>query len=244
MTNKPYRFELKYWTNPQEAQLIERELRHFGMGLDAHSTSTGGVSWVTSLYFDSYEFKDYQEKCGGLIRRKKIRARIYEPYLDKSQTVWFELKKKHDTRISKIRLKLSRDEWENFMDRGVTALLALKRDGPDEDAKNEIAWNLINYSAKPRVVVRYKRKSYVAPSSNLRITFDYNLETCRRADLQYNGFMIDVNVDGGIILEIKSNSALPCWLGDIIKKYNLKKEAISKYARGLETLFRYNPLPR
>ncbi|MDP3954718.1 MAG: polyphosphate polymerase domain-containing protein [bacterium] len=244
MTNKPYRFEFKYWASRQDALSIERELGHFGMGPDTHSASTGGISWVTSLYFDSYEFKDYQEKSAGLIRRKKLRARIYEPYLDKSKTVWLEIKKKNDVRVSKIRLKLNRDEWESFMSRGVTALLALERAGLENDAKNEIAWNLINYSAKPKVVVQYKRKSFVVPSSNLRITFDTELKACKKSDLLYSGFMVDADLDDNIIIEIKSNSALPFWLGEIIKKYNLKKEAISKYARGVEAIFRYNSLPR
>jgi hypothetical protein len=244
MNNFPFRYEFKYWIGSWDLLNIERELKFHGMALDPYNASLGGISWVTSLYFDSYDFNDYQEKCAGLIKRKKIRARIYEPYLNNSQTVWLELKKKHDVKVSKTRLKLNRNEWDSFSNRGVSALLSFNKNEAENKAKQEIAWNIINFSAKPQILIRYRRKSYVTPSSNLRITFDTNLEACRVADLRYNGFMVDAETENDIILEIKSNSPLPSWLGDIIKKYDLKKEAISKYARGVEAVFRYNPLPR
>jgi len=45
----------------------------------------------------------------------------------------------------------------------------------------------------------------------------------------------------GIILEIKSDYAIPRWLGRIIENYNLKTDAISKYAYGVEAVFKHNP---
>src|SRR3990167_10614441 len=110
-----YRFEFKYLIKPQAAGFIEQELKRFGMELDGPSALLGDGYYVTSLYFDSYDFKDYQDKCGGLRKRKKIRARIYEPYLDKSSSVMLELKKKDGERIGKTQLKLSRGEWQKFI---------------------------------------------------------------------------------------------------------------------------------
>ena len=242
-----YRFESKFLIEPQTAEFIERELRNFGMKLDDPSALLGDGYCVTSLYFDSYSFSDYQDKSGGFEKRKKIRARIYEPFLDKSLSVWLELKKKMGEAIMKTRLKLSRGEWEEFMDKGVSALMLFKRYGPESEIKNEIIRNIIVSSAKPQIIVSYKRKPYIASTSSaLRVTFDSVLQACRKINLEHNVFMtpIDEINRKGIILEIKSNYAIPQWLGGIIRSYNLRRDAISKYAYGVEAVFRHNPLFR
>lgn len=242
-----YRFEFKYFIRPQTAEFIEQELKYFGMELDKPSELLGDGYYVTSLYFDSYSFSDYQDKSGGFKKRKKIRARIYEPFLDKSLSVRLELKKKTGETIKKTGLKLSRKEWEEFMDKGVSALMHFKRYGPENEVKNEIMQNIITSSAKPKIVVRYKRKPYIASTSSaLRVTFDSGLQACRKTNLDRNIFMtpIDEINRKGIILEVKSNFAIPQWLGGIIRNYNLKKDAISKYTYGVEAVFRHNPLFR
>ncbi|OGN10613.1 MAG: hypothetical protein A3J46_05390 [Candidatus Yanofskybacteria bacterium RIFCSPHIGHO2_02_FULL_41_11] len=243
-----YRFEFKYFIMPLAEKSIEKELKRFGMKLDAPSILLGDGYYVTSLYFDSYDFKDYQDKCGGFKKRKKIRARIYEPYLEKSSSVMLELKKKDGERIGKTQLRLSRGEWQNFAERGVSSLLGLERHGPEENKnKNELIRNIIISAAKPQVVIRYKRKPYIATTSSaLRVTFDSCLEARKTTDLGRNVFMtpIDEINRKGTILEVKSNYAMPQWLGRIIKDFNLKNEAISKYAYGVEAVFKYNPLFR
>src|SRR3989344_7246510 len=242
-----YRFEFKYFITPLVARSIEKELKRFGMKLDDPSILLGDGYYVTSLYFDSYDFKDYQDKCGGFKKRKKIRARIYELFLDKSSSILLEIKKKTGERVEKVQLKLSRQEWQQFMDRGVSALISLNKNDSEEEAKNEIMRNIIVFSAKPQIIIRYKRKPYIASTSSaLRVTFDSGLEACRKTDLNRNTFMtpIDEINKRGIILEVKSNYAIPQWLGSIIRDYNLKAEAISKYAHGVEAVFRYNPLSR
>ena len=241
------RFEFKYFVTPQVAKLIELKLKNFGMKLDAPGVLLGDGYYVTSLYFDSYDFRDYQDKCGGFKKRKKIRARIYELFLDKSSSILLEIKKKTGERVEKVQLKLSRQEWQQFMDRGVSALISLNKNDSEEEAKNEIMRNIIVFSAKPQIIIRYKRKPYIASTSSaLRVTFDSGLEACRKTDLNRNTFMtpIDEINKRGIILEVKSNYAIPQWLGSIIRDYNLKAEAISKYAHGVEAVFRYNPLSR
>ncbi|MBI2063890.1 MAG: polyphosphate polymerase domain-containing protein [Candidatus Yanofskybacteria bacterium] len=242
-----YRFEFKYLVTPPTARSIESELKNFGMKLDAPSVLLGDGYYVTSLYFDSYDFRDYQDKCGGFKKRKKIRARIYELFLDKSSSVLLEIKKKIGERVEKTQLKLSREEWRQFMDKGVSALMSFEKHGPEKEVKDEIMRNIIASSARPQIIIRYKRKPYIASTSGaLRVTFDSGLEACRKTDFNQNIFMapIDEINKKGIILEVKSNYAVPQWLGRIIRDYNLKADAISKYAYGVEAVFRHNPLLR
>lgn len=241
--NESYRFEFKYQINSADAGSLESELKKFGMRPDSSTLASCGSYWVTSLYFDSYDFVDYQEKTGGFLERKKIRARIYEPFLDKSESVWLELKKKHDAKILKTRLKLNREEWRDLMERGTVALAEIRRDGDDDRARKEILCAISAFSAKPRIMVRYRRRSIISLSNAIRITFDSGLEACRKGDLDYNGFMTAAN-RGGVILEIKSVGPLPQWLGDIIVRYGLKRDAFSKYGYAIEAIHQYNPLPR
>ena len=240
----PYRFEFKYLMTRFAAEHLERELRRFGFTLDGYSPAPEGY-WVTSLYFDSYDLKDYYDKSGGFLERKKLRARIYEPYLSTSPSILLELKEKRDAQVRKARLTMNREEWKRFMDRGVSALVELKRSGGDRKAQEAIAWNMISSSAKPWIVVRYLRTPYVASGGKLRVTFDSRLEACRKADLGYSEFMVPVLRDH-VILEIKaqSHTLLPRWLNTLIRKYDLNKDAISKYAYAVEAVREYHPLPR
>ncbi len=243
MLEKAYRFELKYEISPSQAGEIEFELRKFGMKPDINESSVDGGYVVTSLYFDSYNFSDYWDKAGGFKKRKKIRARIYEPFLNKSNIVWLEVKNKNESKNSKIRLKLNRDEWNLFLKRGPSALLLMDWRERSLKTKNDLLWYFANTPVKPKIFVRYLRRAFITDSGNLRITLDSNLETCKNDNLGYNGFMTFPNKES-VVMEIKYVYIMPKWLGFIIKKFNLKRDAFSKYAVSLEALKRYNPLPR
>lgn len=240
--NHIYRFEVKYEIPTRIIGRLEADIKNFGMDLDKNCLINGGYH-VASLYFDSYDFSNYQDKAGGFLKRKKLRARIYESYLDKSEVVWFEIKKKYDIKNTKIRLKLNREEWERFIKKGPSALLTMDRGGDELKAKNEIFSDLIGFSLKPKVVVRYWRRALLNKFKDLRITFDSNLAACKKTDLGYNGFATQVNKNMAV-MEVKYNHIMPFWLKEIIKNYNLKRDAYSKYALSLEALYRHNPLSR
>ncbi len=241
--NNIYKFEFKYELEPSVAGLIEDEIKKFGMKPDENTNSEDGNYFVSSLYFDSFDLFDYQEKAGGFLERKKIRARIYEPFLHKSQYVWLEVKRKYDSKTTKNRAKITRDEWERFSEEGISFLF--KKNWEDEQLKdkNKFLENFVRFSVKPKVFIRYSRKPFLNQAENLRVNFDYNLEACKKSDLGYSNFMTPVN-KGVVIMEVKFSYLMPHWLGQIIKKYNLKKEALSKYGRSMEAIHRFNPIPR
>ena len=102
----PFRFEFKYPMSITQARLLEQEIRQLGLAPDAFSTYDDGSYDVTSLYFDSYDFYDYDEKAGGFQERKKIRLRIYEPFLDKSEYGFLEIKHKYGMTNKKSKVKI------------------------------------------------------------------------------------------------------------------------------------------
>ena len=240
--SKTYRFEFKYEINPRQAYFIEKAIKKFGMRPDANIISGNGEYFVTSLYYDSYDLSDYHDKIGGFIKRKKIRARIYEPYLDKSGFVWLEIKHRFGSQNTKTRVKLSRPEFDRFI-RDRNSALLLKDWGKNIDKKNIILWNFIKTSVKPIVAVRYKRKAFMNDIGDLRITFDSDLETCPKTDLNCVLPMVPVN-SGGLVMEVKFCYLMPSWLRVIIQDYGLKADTYSKYIKSLDTLYRHNPLLR
>lgn len=239
-----FRFEAKYQVPEKTSGFIEADIKKFGMQADEHTLAEGGY-YVTSLYFDSYDFSDYQDKAGGFLKRKKIRARIYEPYLDKSENVWLEIKKRYDIKNTKTRLKLNREQWDEFAQKGPWALLDISKNGeaPKAAAANEILGDIIRFSLKPKLLVRYWRRPFLNGLKDLRITFDSNLEACKTSVLEYNGFVERVNKNA-VVMEVKFDYLIPFWLKKIIKNYNLKRDAFSKYGQSLEAVYKYNPLSR
>ena len=239
--DKKFRFEFKYAMPERVAKQVEREIgRH--MKPDQHSDKTGEYI-VASLYFDSFGLSDYFEKTGGLIKRKKVRLRIYEPYLNHSEFASLEIKFKDDMVNKKIRLKLNREEISEFLAKGVKSLL-LRKWRPDElKTKNAMLSHLIRVPLRPAALIAYKRRAFVSGDDNLRITFDHDIKAKEQKDLGLNKFMVPVN-KGIVIMEIKYEYMLPYWLNGIIMKYNLQRDAFSKYGRGIEAIHRYNPLLR
>lgn len=241
--SKIYRFEFKYELDPKKAYFIEKDIKRFGMKPDLNIISGDGEYFVTSLYYDSYDLSDYQDKAGGFLKRKKFRVRIYESHLDKSDFVWLEIKNRFGSQNLKTRIKLSKLEFGQFLKDGARTLLLKKWDNNESVKKNEILWNFIKSSVKPKVLVRYKRKAFVDDLGKIRITFDFNLEACKKLDFSYTALMTPVNPNK-LVMEVKYNHIMPPWFKTIVEKYDLKADTYSKYEKSLETLHRFNPLLR
>src|SRR3989344_6838897 len=97
-----YRFEFKYVVDETVAKKAESLIRTYGLSPDP--INPAGEYHVTSLYFDNFHLKDYYNKSGGFLRRKKIRGRVYEKDFNSSiKSVWLEVKERHDAETKKKR---------------------------------------------------------------------------------------------------------------------------------------------
>jgi len=241
--SKIYRFEFKYEIDSRQAYFIEKDIKKFGMKPDLNILTGDGEYTVTSLYWDSHNFSDYGDKTGGLQKRKKFRLRIYEPYLDKSEFVWLEIKNRFGSQNTKSRVRLSRSEFNKLVNFNVKMLIEREWNYKDLSKKDEILRNLIKSSIKPKVVVRYRRKAFVNDQEDVRITFDHGLEASTGLNLNDPVRMVNVNPHK-LVMEVKFCYIMPYWFKDIIKAYGLKADTYSKYEKSLEALHRYNPLTR
>ena len=239
----PFRFEFKYPMSITQARLLEQEIRQLGLAPDAFSTYNDGSYDVTSLYFDSYDFYDYDEKAGGFQERKKIRLRIYEPFLDKSEYGFLEIKHKYGMTNKKSKVKLTRDEMEDLFAYGKRSLIEREWGDDEQELKEIILSHMILRNVKPSALVSYRRNAYMTPDKSVRITFDKNLRSKKTDTLHPQDFIVPVAPDT-TIMEVKYQDILPYWMKPFIVKYGLKRQPYSKYEMSLDRLNRFNPIPR
>jgi len=229
---KHFRFEFKYVLDP----VTYIKVRDFveSIGIEHDTNVSTDVYTVTSLYYDTHGIDDYYDKSAGVLKRKKVRARIYGSHIDENvKDVHLETKNKHDMYIGKKRIKVDVNTYLN-----------------SESTKElgDFGLNIKKEGRVPTVIVRYEREAFVEPFfSRVRLTFDKNIEAIRHdsleleSDRHYDTIPVS---DVETVMEIKFNQRLPWWFGFMVKKFDLKRTAYSKYAHAMDRLYMYNPLPR
>lgn len=92
-------------------------------------------------------------------------------------------------------------------------------------------------SARPMILVRYKRQAFEGNSSNrVRITFDRKLsfQTVNSPVLKVGGSnWWSVPMDF-VVLEIKFTERYPAWLSEMVKIFDLKQTSMSKYVSTIQ----------
>ena len=215
---KTFRHEYKF-VIPYEEMLRLRSKLDELLTLDQN-----GSYQVRSLYFDSYDEKDYFDKLHGEMIRKKIRLRIYNINSDK---VKLELKGKYDYHQLKESLIISKQDAKSIINGEYSILLKYN---------NELAQRIylyLNEGYIPKVIIEYERIAYIT-STTTRITFDFNIKRSYDFDKFFTNDInyIDV-VDGkDVVLEIKFDRFLEPYIVEILNNYNGRYQSVSKYMMG------------
>lgn len=194
---------------------------------------------VHSLYLDTMKLDDYHEKLAGIKIRKKLRIRGYN-LPDADSIVFLEIKRKYENHISKNRAPLLYSNLEDILKSADCDKYLLKRKNYLE-AKNDASKFFYlsktkNYS--PVILINYEREAYFSKNdSTLRITFDKKLRSLpfpKISDIYFDK-QLKYSSPGKFILEIKFFNGFPSWLQRIISRYDLKREAVSKYTICVDT---------
>src|SRR5512145_1973519 len=100
------RFELKYLLTLKQAELFKKALLAYLLP-DEHGNRNGRYG-LTSLYYDSPDFRCYWEKVDGIKFRRKLRIRRYETDqpLTADTPVFVEIKQRLDRVTQKRRVIL------------------------------------------------------------------------------------------------------------------------------------------
>jgi hypothetical protein len=217
------RQEYKYFINNADVYRLSLALNSL-MLLDEFSNTKSKEYTVTSLYFETPNDDDLNEKLDGILVREKHRIRIYN---NQNSTIKLETKKRNGTVISK-------DSAEIKISDAINLSGGHYRPGDfDDELAKLISIKLKSNAYKPRVIVEYDRQAYYLPYGNIRITFDKNLRTYNTyTDIFELGNTPNTPVflNNNQILEIKFSVELPSYLEDVLMTIPSIRASISKYA--------------
>lgn len=221
------RYELKYRIPEGKARAIAEYVQAF-LAIDRYSQDKPGHEYpISSLYFDSEKLNLCKETINKKTNRFKLRVRCYDD--DPMTPCFFEIKRRLNNVILKDRARISKD---------AVAAAVLNNHVPDSlfsDHKKilrQFQFYVAALRARPMVLVRYLRQAYEGDSMNrVRITFDrklsYNIVDKPQVRVGGAGWQL-VPMDF-VILEIKFTERYPAWLSDMVKIFDLKQSAMSKY---------------
>ena len=228
------RFEFKYLLDP----VMYLRVRDFidSIGLFPDENTPENPYSVTSLYFDTFGLDDYYDKAAGLLSRKKVRIRTYAgSFNGETREVFFEVKNKYDMFIAKERAVVSGRQWRDIVA------------GDFEGFSPLFDYHVTREGRVPTALVRYRREAFEDWfEGRVRLTFDRQIETARPDELSAeSGPYSWVSVSGeDTVLEIKFAKRLPWWFSLMLERFDLARTAYSKYARSVDVLYCYDPLPR
>ena len=217
-----YRHELKFKISNAAAEVLKQKLSLI-MGFDSNAYYSDGSYLIKSLYFDDLDSSSYYEKMDGVLYRKKYRIRIYN---NDDSFIRLEKKMKHNNMTAKEQMLISKDIYSKILNGKINEI---------DDASGLLLEFINDIKTKalvPSIVVLYHRTAYTYPISDVRITFDSNIQS---GLYNYDLFETDApvyNVDevGKQVLEVKFNDILPFHIANILNDIPSCREAVSKFA--------------
>lgn len=215
------RHELKYILTLEEYEKLLKCMNG-KMQLDKY-----GRNRVTSIYFDTDDYKIIRKSLEKPKYREKLRVRIYgKPDLE--EKAFIELKKKYKGIVYKRRISAKQSEVLKHLNDKVEIL-------EKSQIQREIDYFKSTYdNIKPRVYLAYEREAYFTDEDNeFRMTFDFNIKI-RDEKVSLLSSEIDKEVlsNDKVLLEVKTVRGMPFWLLNFFKENNILTVSFSKYGTG------------
>jgi SPX domain protein involved in polyphosphate accumulation len=238
------RLEIKYLVDRGRRTALSQDLQAF-MSPDSYSGPGGGYT-IRSLYFDTPDYRAYHEKIAGTAVRHKLRIRAYGDEVGNTPWVRLEVKSRYLNYIHKIAVDVSREDYgeiEQALARRIMPPAHLLK--PESGAKEFFRLQR-QQNMQPVVIVQYRRQAFERRELHrVRVNFDDELVATRNLSLlQPLKGARRILRPGSAVLEIKVDNTMPYWLHDLITKYDLQNEAISKYCYAVRSQGRMSLVPR
>lgn len=188
---------------------------------DKHNGSQGYP--IRSLYFDTLNDRDYREKVDGIELRRKIRLRCYGPEADFAM---LEMKQKEGAYQRKRSLCLKRED---------ARLLTFGNYEPLTQYQEPFAaecYGLMNRMCyRPKAVVEYRRRAYIAKENHIRITLDSKITATEASFDLFSRKLLQYPVLDSfhVILEVKYNGFLLSYIKELIDRADRSEFSVSKY---------------
>ena len=207
------------------------------MQVDAHGDAFGRYP-ITSLYYDTVDYKAYWDKIEGHKFRRKVRVRVYGDQVVTADTKCYaEIKQRINKTLQKKRAIMPYSM--------AAALCGAGNEGPqdlsefDQAVVSEIQYLQGTLQLQPACVVSYDRMAFEGSEFDpgLRVTFDTNLKgRVHDLSLLSQGYTQShfILSPEWCVMEIKVNYRVPFWLTKVIARHGCTLRRISKYCTALE----------
>lgn len=211
------RVEKKYRLTPAQKEAL---LQIIGPRLtpDAHGRNT-----ICSLYLDTPDHLIIRNSIIARAYKEKLRLRSYgTPTM--ADLVFLEIKKKFKGVVYKRREVMTLQEAMAYIEHG--------RKPCDSQIMREIDYAMHFYrQPKPMMLIAYEREAYFdGENPNLRITFDTNVRAretdCRLESGSHGDYLLP---EDAILMEIKTDGAMPVWLAQALSQCRILPARFSKY---------------
>jgi hypothetical protein len=188
---------------------------------DSHNGMHGYM--IRSLYFDTAYDTDFFEKQAGVELRRKVRLRCY----DTNQAyAMLELKQKQGTQQMKRSLRVTREDAIRLINCDYSPLL-----GYEEPFAAEMYSLMQSRLYRPKTIVQYNRKAFIAKENRIRVTFDNRIvstESCY--DLFSDKLLMNPVLDPyDVVMEVKYNGFLLSYIRSLINTVDKSELSVSKY---------------
>ena len=217
-----YRHELKFKISNSAAEILKQKLSLI-LGKDRNAYYKDGSYLISSLYFDDRDSTSFYEKMDGVLYRKKYRIRIYN---NDDSFIRLEKKMKHNNLTSKEQMLISKEIYCKIINGKIDEIT---------DAEGLLLEFIRAIKTKgliPSIIVEYHRTAFTYPISEVRITFDSNIQSGL-----YNYDLFDssmpkyvVDEEGKQVMEVKFNEVLPIHIASLLNDIPSCREAVSKFA--------------
>lgn len=182
-----------------------------------------GRNTICSLYLDTPDHLIIRNSIIARAYKEKLRIRSYGTP-GPEDLVFLEIKKKYKGVVYKRRERMTLQQAMAYVECGERPC--------DSQIMREIDYAMRFYhQPQPAMLIAYERDAYFdADNPNLRITFDMN---CRardddlRLDADHHG--IPLLPPEEIIMEIKTDGAMPLWLAQALSACGILPARFSKY---------------
>lgn len=217
------RREEKYVLYLQEAMQYQGQ---FSRLLMTDAFSENGSYMVRSLYFDTIDDKDFFDKITEQNNRRKIRLRIYSP---QDKTAKLELKQKENIYQKKRTLTITREDAEALIHGDFSVLLHYP-----ETFAGELFFLMSSEGYRPKTIVEYQRRAFMAKENNIRLTFDSDIRATESSfDLFAETLPLQPVFDPAkMIFEVKYDKFMLGYIAEIISTINRRNISSSKYCMG------------
>ncbi|NLC48572.1 MAG: VTC domain-containing protein, partial [Tenericutes bacterium] len=147
-------------------------------------------------------------------------------YNNDDSFIRLEKKMKHNNLTSKEQVLISKEIYCKIIEGKIDEIT------PREGLLQEFINNTRTRGLVPSIIVEYHRIAFTYPTSDVRITFDSNIQSGL-----YNYDLFDskmpkytVDEEGKQVLEVKYNEVLPLHIANLLNDIPSSREAVSKFA--------------